>query len=219
MFFLSKKLTTHEVFLALLRKIKYPKLILLILSIFIGYLIYMDGNNFYFHQIIYKLGYFGTFIAGFFFVYGFTTSSSIAILLVISPMQNFWLTGCTAFIGAFIGNILVFRAMRISVAGELNELSQNKLLKTLIEFLERHTPLFVRSHILPALAGFIAATPLPDELAVALVSWSKDISINTFVFFAFTFNVFGIFLILWIGKILQEGSLYDAIITSITSKF
>jgi len=219
MFFFKCHPTKQEIIKTLLRKIKYPKLILLILSIFIGYLIYMDGNNFYFHKIIYRMGYFGTFIAGFFFVYGFTTSLSIAILLVISPMQNFWLTGCTAFIGAFLGNILVFRAMRISVAGELNDLSKNKLMKIIIEKLEKYTPPFVRSYILPAFAGFIAATPLPDELTVALVSWSKDISINTFVFFAFIVNVFGIFLILWLGKILQEGSLYEMILENITNKF
>lgn len=202
MFSFLKTPTTQEIIKSLVRKIKYPKLILLILSIFIGYLIYKDGNNFHFHQILNHLGYFATFIAGFFFVYGFTTGPSIAILLIISPLQNFWLASSSAFAGAFLGNLLVFRAMRISVAGELNDLSQNKLVKIIIEKLEKYTPLFIRKYILPALAGFIAATPLPDELAVALVSWSKDISMNTFVFFAFTINIFGIFLIFWLGKIL-----------------
>ncbi|MCK5081065.1 MAG: hypothetical protein KAQ63_02785 [Candidatus Moranbacteria bacterium] len=175
---------------------------MLILSIFIGYLIYKDGNNFHFHQILNRLGYLGTFIAGFFFVYGFTTGPSIAVLLILSPLQNFWLAGVTAFIGAFVGNLLVFRAMRISVAGELDNLSKNKLLKLVIEQLEKYTPLFVRSHILPAFAGFIAATPLPDELAVALVSWSKDISITIFATAAFTINVFGIFIIIWLGRMI-----------------
>jgi len=202
MFFLNKSPTTKELTKTLLRKIKYPKLILLILSVFIGYLIYKDGNNFHFHRILDHLGYFGTFIAGFFFVYGFTTGSSIAILLILSPMQNFWLASLSALAGSIIGNLFVFRFMRISVLGELDDLSRNKLLKITIEKLEKYTPHFVRSYILPAFAGFIAATPLPDELAVALVSWSKDISIATFATFAFAINFFGIFIIIWLGKII-----------------
>ena len=197
-----RKPSTEEVTKTLIRKVKYPKLILLILSIFIGYLIYKDGNDFHFHDILIKLGYLGTFIAGFFFVYGFTTAISVASLLILSPMQNFWLAGCVAFAGAFIGNLIVFRAMRISVAGELDDLSRNRLMKIIIEKLEKYTPRFIRKYILPALAGFIAATPFPDELAVALVSWSEDISIGAFSFFAFIFNVFGIFIIIWIGRMI-----------------
>jgi len=202
MFFFTKTPTTREISKTLVRKIKYPKLILLILSIFIGWLIYKDGNNFFFHQVIYELGYLGTFIAGFFFVYGFTISSSIAILLLLSPLQNFGMAGLIAFAGAVTGNLFVFRFMRISVEGELNDLSRNKLLKIIRKMIEKRTPDFVRRYLLPALAGFIAATPLPDELAIALVSWSKDVSITVFSTVAFTINMFGIFIVLWIGRMI-----------------
>lgn len=175
---------------------------MLVLSIFIGYLIYKDGNNFYFHQILKQLGYLGTFIAGFFFVYGFTASASIASMLVLSPFQNFWLASFTALAGAIIGNFFVFRFMRISITNELNDLSKNKLLKITIAKLENYTPFFVRSYILPAFAGFIAATPLPDELAVALLSWSRNTSIAVFSSVTFVINVFGIFIIMWLGKVI-----------------
>lgn len=200
--FLSRKPSTKEIAKALLRKIKYPKLVLLVLSIFIGYLVYKDGNNFHFHDILIKFDYIATFVAGFFFVYGFTTSISIASLLILSPIQNFWLAGFIAMLGAIVGNFFVFRFMRISIAGELNYLSKNKLLKIIIVKLEKYTPFFIRSYVLPAFAGFIAATPLPDELAVALLSWSRNISITIFSFMTFTFNVFGIFIIIWLGRVI-----------------
>ncbi len=202
MFFFFGKPTTKELVKILLKKIRYPKLILLILSIFIGYLIYKDGNNFYFHQMLETLGYFGTFIAGFFFFYGFTTSVSIASLLVLSPLQNFWLASFIALTGAILGNFFVFRFMRISIVNELDDLSKNKLLKIIIKKLEDKIPLFVRSYILPAFAGFIAATPLPDELAVALLYWSKNTSIVIFSAISFTVSIFGIFIIIWLGKVL-----------------
>jgi hypothetical protein len=202
MFFFFKKPTTKELVKILLKKIRYPKLILLILSIFIGYLIYKDGNNFFFHQMLEKIGYFGTFVAGFFFFYGFTTSISVASLLVLSPLQNFWLASFVALTGAIIGNFFVFRFMRISIVNELNDLSKTKLLKIIIDKVEKRIPLFIRSYILPAFAGFIAATPLPDELAVALLYWSKNTSIVIFSTISFIISVFGIFIIIWLGKII-----------------
>jgi hypothetical protein len=202
MFFFFKKPTTKELVKILLKKIRYPKLILLILSIFIGYLVYKDGNNFFLHQMLEKIGYFGTFVAGFFFFYGFTTSISVASLLVLSPLQNFWLASFTALTGAIIGNFFVFRFMRISIVNELNDLSKNKLLKIVIDKVEKRIPLFIRSYILPAFAGFIAATPLPDELAVALLYWSKNTSIVIFSTISFIISVFGIFIIIWLGKII-----------------
>ncbi|MDZ7611824.1 MAG: hypothetical protein U5L10_03615 [Candidatus Moranbacteria bacterium] len=186
----------------LIPKIKYPKLILLALSIFLGYLIYKDENNFHFHAVLQHLGYLGTFLAGLFFVYGFTTGPAVASLLIISNFQNFWLAGVTATLGVIVGNFIVFRAMKISVGNELDELSRNRLLSWAITKTEKHIPSFARIYILPAFAGFIAATPLPDELAVALLSWSKNMSLAVFSTVAFTFNAFGIFIILWIGKMI-----------------
>jgi hypothetical protein len=200
--FFFREPSRKEIIKTLTRKIKYPKLILLVLSVFIGYLVYKDGNDFHFHQTLIRMGYLGTFFAGFFFVYGFTTAISIASLLILSPLQNFWLAVSIAMLGSIISNLFLFRFMRISVTGELDYLSKNKLLKIILKELEKYTPLFVRKYILPAFAGFIAASPLPDELAVAMVSWSKDISIATFSAVAFSMNVFGIFLIIWLGRMI-----------------
>jgi hypothetical protein len=117
-------------------------------------------------------------------------------------MQNFWLAGLTATAGVIVGNFVVFRALKISIANELDELSQNKLMRWAIKKTKKYTPRVARIYVFPAMAGFIASTPLPDELAVALLSWSKDMSLTAFSAVAFTFNTFGIFIILWIGRII-----------------
>ena len=187
----------------IIRKIKYPKLILLILSFVIGYLTYKDNNDFHFHMIIERLGYFGTFLAGLIFVYGFTAAPAIAILLILSETQNFWAAGIVATLGVLIGNFLVFKILKISIENELDDLAKNRYFRWFINKMEGHVPHFVQAYILPALAGFIAATPLPDEFAVALVSKSKDISLTIFSIFAFTFSTFGVFIILLIGKMIS----------------
>lgn len=186
----------------ILLKIKYPKLILLAISIFVAYLIYKDENNFHFHAYINSFGYFGTFLVGVIFVYGFTAAPAVAMLLIIGQTQNFWLAGMVATLGTWIGQIIVFKALKISVENELDALMQNSFFRWFFDKISRHIPNFVQVYILPALAGFIAATPLPDEFAVALVAKSRNISFTLFSAVAFTFTAFGIFIILFIGKMM-----------------
>ena len=85
---------------------------------------------------------------------------------------------------------------------ELDDLAKNKYFHWLISKMEGHVPLFIQAYIIPAFAGFIAATPLPDEFVVALVSKSRNMSITVFSTVAFTFTTFGIFIILLIGKMI-----------------
>jgi hypothetical protein len=184
----------------ILLKIKYPKLALLTLSIFIGYLIYTDENNFYFHNLLGKTGYWGIFISGIFLVYGFTTGPAVAALLIASPMKNFWLTALIALGGSLVGNFIVFKTLKISIETELDDLAKNSLYLWIKKRISHHIPSFVYGYIFPALAGFISATPLPDEIVAALVSKSKNISLPTFTFFSFFFSIFGIFIILLLGR-------------------
>jgi hypothetical protein len=188
-------------FKRLLVKIRYPKLILLAISIFVGYLIYTDYYE-YVVIILENTGYIGTFLAGMFFVYGFTAGPAAAVLLISPNVQNFWLAGIAATAGSILGNLIVFKALKISLENEMEHLAHNKFFKWINSRIKRHTPFFIRKYIFPALAGFISATPLPDEFVIALVSNSKDISFRVFSAFAFFFSFFGIFVLLWIGKML-----------------
>ena len=177
-------------------------MMLLALSFIIGYLIFKDENGFNFHLILEKMGYLGTFLSGVIFVYGFTTAPAIAMLLFQSSFQNFWLAGIIATAGVLMGNFIVFKVLKISMENELEDLAKNKYFQWFTKKMEGHVPHFIQAYILPAFAGFIAATPLPDEFAVALVSKSKDMSLSVFSAFAFTFSTFGIFIIIFIGKII-----------------
>jgi hypothetical protein len=185
-----------------LTKLRYPKLLLLGISIFAGYLIYTDQNNFHFHRLIGNYEFFAAFIAGIFFAHGFTMGPAIAILLLLAPQLPLLETGLYASAGALIGNFVIFKTLRISYDEEISDLSQHSFFQKLTKFLDRITPLFVRRYILPAFAGMLSATPLPDEFTAALVHASRDMSFSVFTFVAFFFNIFGIFILLAIGKII-----------------
>lgn len=183
-------------------KIRYPKLFLLLASFVAGYMIYKDETSFHVHAFVEKAGYFGDFLAGIFFVYGFTAGPAAATLLISAKSHNLLLSAFFATLGSIMGSFVVFKALKISVENELNDLSQNRFFLWLKSNVKDRTPSFIRQYILPALAGFISALPLPDEFVVALVSWSKNMSFGIFSFFALVFNVFGILILLIIGRIL-----------------
>ena len=183
--------------------IRYPRLLLLGISIIWGILIYKDENNFNFHLILDKLGYFGTFLAGAFFSHGFTLGPAVSTLLLASQNQNILIAGIVGTFGASIGSYIVFNSIKISYDEEVRSLSEYRLYKLIIDKLDKYTPLFVRRYILPMFAGIISATPLPDEFTAALVHASKNMSFTVFSVFSFVSNTFGIFIILWIGRLIN----------------
>ena len=183
-------------------RIKYPKLLLLSTSIFLGYLIFKDENNFHFHAALDRLGLLGTFLAGMFFSHGFTAGPAVAALLLISEKQNFLVSGIVATIGSLFGNYFIFKTLKISFEKEVYDISSHPLYKWLIGKLDRFTPMFVRSYVLPVFAGIITATPLPDEFSAALVHASKNMSYPVFATVSFVFNAFGIFIIMLIGRMI-----------------
>lgn len=182
--------------------LRYPNLFLLAASIALGVLIYKDENNFHFHSALDRMGYLGTFIAGAFISHGFTLGPAVAALLLASKMQNLVLAGIVATLGAFVGNYVVFNSLKFSYHEEIKNLSDHRLYTWIVKKLDSYTPLFVRRYILPVFAGIISATPLPDEFTAALVQASKNMSLRLFSFFSFAFGAFGIFIILWIGRLI-----------------
>jgi membrane protein YqaA with SNARE-associated domain len=186
----------------ILTRLRYPKLFLLTLSIASGFLVYFDQNNFHFHEAIINSGYLGIFLAGFFLAHGFTMGPAIAALLIISKTETFLLTSIIATLGAIIGNGVFYNLLRISYHKELAELSRLYFFKKLQEWADQNTPQFVRTYILPVFAGIISATPLPDEFSVILVKASKEISATAFALTTALVGIFGVTIILLIGKFL-----------------
>lgn len=186
----------------LLLKIKYPKLLLLALSFYIGYLIYVDRNNFYFHDQFARLDYFGTFLAGMMLSLGFTFAPGTAILLLAAKTQHLFLSWLAGSLGTLVGSYFVFGMFRISFENEISNISKNRLLHVLSEAIENHLPNFVGKYVLPFFAGIIVSTPLPDEFGVSIIAASRGISLTIFSAVSFFFSAFGIFIILLVGKYL-----------------
>lgn len=182
------------------RRIKYPKLLLLLFTIIIAVLLFYEGRNYApLHEFIVSMGYAGTFIAGFFYAYGFTAAPATAVLLVLAKEQNIFLAVLIGGIGALLSDLAIFLFIRHSFMDEIRRLEREKI----VRFIEKEEKALLGhyyTHILPALAGFLIASPLPTEIGVTLMAGIKRISVRRFMLAAYLLHSAGIFVILAIGN-------------------
>ena len=192
-------------YISLFRKIRYPKFLLLIATIIIAYFIFQNHENLMILrysiplgpiELLLSMGYVDAFLTGALFAYGFTAAPATAILLILAQKQNIFLTGLVAGAGAVVGDIIIFTFIRYSFADEIKKLSREPI----AVYLREHLPHFLRKYLMPVIAGFVIASPLPDEVGVALFAVSTNISRKVFPFVSFVLNSAGIFVILLIGS-------------------
>lgn len=134
------------------------------------------------------LGYIGAFFAGALFVGTFTATTGAYILATLTETLNPWELGLVAGLGAVVADVTIFRFVKDGILEELedvyNELHGRRLSHIF------HIKTF--RWTLPVLGALIIASPLPDELGVALMGISK-LPTWKFVILSFILNSLGIF--------------------------
>ncbi len=130
----------------------------------------------------------GSFIAGMFFTSFFTTAPAIAALLEISQNNSIVTTALFGAFGAVIGDLVIFRFIRDRLGEHVAEVvGHNSFIKTAKTlFRLRYFRWFTF-----LLGGFLIASPLPDELGIGLLGFSKMKS-KYFIPVSFIFNFIGI---------------------------
>lgn len=177
---------------------KYPKLLLLLITFIAAYLLFYSRNYVPFNDFIISLGYSGTFVAGLMFTYGFTAAPATAIFLILAQHQNIYIASLIGGLGALISDLFIFSFIRSSFLDEIRKLSREKV----VRYFNGKSPSFVKEYFLPVVAGFIIASPLPDEIGVAMLAASRMISTKIFAVISYLLNTAGIFVILYLGKII-----------------
>jgi len=183
-------------------KIKYPKLLLLILTIIIAVVVFYEGMNYDpFHDFLISLGYFGTFLGGVFYAYSFTAAPATAVLLVLATEQNLILAVLIGGFGAVLSDFLIFNFIRHSLFDEINKLGQEKFIKGIASNVRRFLGYYYRC-VFIVFAGFLIASPLPTEIGVTMIASMKDISTKEFMVIAYFLHSLGILVILTIGHLI-----------------
>ena len=177
-------------------KIRYPKLLLLVFTFIIAYLIFYERDYQPYHNFLVSLGYFGIFFVGIMYSYSFTAAPATAIFLILGSDYNIFLAAAIGGLGALIGDLFLFSFIRHSLHDEISNLLKNRVFSYFI----KKTPGFFKKYLFGIIAALIIASPLPDELGIILFSLSKSVSFRTFSIISFLLNSTGIFIILAIAR-------------------
>lgn len=137
---------------------------------------------------IQELGIMGAFIAGMFFTSIFTTAPAIVTLGEISFLQGIFSTALFGAAGGVVGDLIIFRFVRDRFSGHVAEIMTHQSVWRRFHLLFKRR--FFR-WITFLVGGFILASPLPDELGVAVLGFSK-MRVKYFALLSFVFNFLGI---------------------------
>ncbi len=130
----------------------------------------------------------GAFVAGMFFTSIFTTAPAIAALGEISLLQGIFSTALFGALGSVVGDLIIFRFVRDRFSGHVAEIMTHQSVWRRFHLLFKRR--FFRWITFLA-GGLILASPLPDELGVAVLGFSK-MRLKYFALLSFVFNFLGI---------------------------
>ncbi len=130
-------------------------------------------------------------VAGLFFTSFFTTPPAIAVFASLPGHGNIFLIAAIGGLGAVLGDSLLFFFVRERVASDAAYLMKGPRLKRVLRVLKKRR--FRR--ILPVIGALIIASPLPDEIGLALIGVST-LSRPQFLLLSYCMNTIGILLIL-----------------------
>lgn len=139
---------------------------------------------------------FGAFVAGMFFTSIFTTAPAMAALGTIALLQGIFSTALFGAMGSVAGDLIIFQFVRDRFSLHVSEILMHRSIWRRFHLLFKRR--FFR-WITFLIGGFILASPLPDELGIAVLGFSK-MRMKYFVLLSFVFNFLGILAIGFVAQ-------------------
>ena len=179
--------------------IKYPKLVLLCVMVFLAYGLFRDdGIQSYLHSLG-DTGYLVAFIGGGLFAFGFGAPFGVAVLAIMADELDIFLAALAGGAGALVSNFLTFKLVRLTFKDEVVRFKGSTAYSLFNAMLKRRVPTKVAFYMILSLAGLAIASPLPDEFGVALLAGLTSVNEKVFVVVSFALNSVGVFIVLLIG--------------------
>lgn len=162
----------------------------LVASLIGAYLLVRAGTVENFLDSIGGLTHVGSFIAGMFFTSLFTTAPAMVVLGELSLTTPLWIVALFGGLGAVVGDYILFLVIRQGLSKDVAYLIAHSGFKRMRKIL--HTKLF--HHLLPLLGALVLASPLPDEIGLAMLGFSR-VDKDRFLLISLAMNSFGILMI------------------------
>lgn len=182
-------------------KIQYPKLLVLLISIITAYILFQAHFFQEFAKLLNSHGYISIFFAGLLFAYGFTSPFAVGFFVSLAPGVNIFLAAPLAGIGAVLSDLFIFQFIRTTFQDEFERLKLHWLFQKIHALFDDHLSDRVKQYMLWTLAGFLIASPLPDEFGVSLISGFTNINRRIFMLISYCLNTLGISAILALSRV------------------
>lgn len=169
----------------------FQDMLIIAISVFFAYVLITTEAI---HSILVRtqdFEFIGSFIAGLFFTSVFTTAPAIVALGEMSQASSIATVALFGSLGAVIGDVVIFKFIRDRFSDHLMELLHLKKEGKKIK-IRHHLHLF--RWVSFFVGGLIIASPLPDELGISFLGFSK-MNLKMFIPISFIFNFIGILLI------------------------
>ena len=164
-------------------------------SVIFAYLLIKTGTVDNFLASVGGLTHIGSFIAGMFFTSIFTAVPATAILGEIALTTPPWIVALFGGIGAVCGDYILFLVVRDGLSRDIEYLVRHSGYKRFHKIF--HTKLFHR--FLPFIGAIILASPLPDEVGLAMLGFST-VDKDRFLLISLAMNTAGIFVVALVAR-------------------
>ena len=133
-----------------------------------------------------------SFLAGIFFISIFTVAPATVFLVKIMQTDSLFLVSFFAALGGVVGDLIIFTFVKGTLTDDLVDFIRPWRKKWWRVIFHLHR--FKFKWFLPILGAIIIASPLPDELGLSLLGFSK-IKTRYFISLSFVLNFLGIMVI------------------------
>lgn len=176
--------------------IKYPKFLLFLVTIVLALFLLQGQELSFIEKSLDSLGPFAGFFAGFFFAYCFSTAPATACFFILAKRHNIFFLSITGGLGALVGDLVIFYFIKSTFSDEIELLAKEKA----VVWINKKIPKAIRYYVLPVIGGFVIASPLPDEIGIAMLASSK-LSPRVFSVLSLLLSTVGIFAIVMVGDV------------------
>ena len=140
-----------------------------------------------------------SFVAGIFFTSVLTVPASIIVLGEIGSVASPWMVAAVGALGSVLGDLALFGFLKSHFNHDIEQLLKARKRWLLFSFSRFRS----FTWMLPFIGGIIIASPLPDELGVALLGVTK-LPTKTFIIVSYFSNFLGILLVALVGSRLSS---------------
>lgn len=154
-----------------------------------------DFKNFLTH--LNSISLVGSFVAGIFFVSIFSVAPAAVVLAELAQNESVFLIAIFGGLGALVGDWLIFNFVKDRLSSDLGYLMD----KTGLGRLRSIFRLKMFRHVFMFIGALIVASPLPDEVGLAMMGFSR-MDTRSFVPISLSLNIIGILIVVSFAKYL-----------------